>query len=319
MGQQLETALLAAGAGDARVEAARKIITNRQAVLNDICNPARRSESRIIEVVPAHLAADVENGMRETARRLLGGVMMTPINKPQHDGGEAWVSMAKVMDARLQTSRNQCPGRAADMSPGAGRALSDVLKEVCGEDFPSRIAPSSSGMTPKPNAGAPACRSDWSALVSSLNTGAGNATGAAAKHSANARVEAARKLITNREAVMGDICNPERKTMHNIHEVVPAHLAGTVERGMKETARRLLGIPGNVDSLPSGAADKEALVGMAKVISSRLQTSPIQCQGRAPDMGEGAASALVDVLKEVSGANFQRKMVKPQTQNCSIM
>merc|ERR1711870_131912 len=250
------------------------LITNRQAVLNDICNPARRSESRIIEVVPVHLAADVENGMRETARRLLGGVMMTPINKPQHDGGEAWVSMAKVMDARLQTSRNQCPGRAADMSPGAGRALSDVLKEVCGEDFPSRIAPTSSGMTPKPNAGAPACRSDWSALVSSLNTGAGNATGAAAKHSASARVEA---------------------------------------------ARRLLGSLGSADSLPSGAADKEALVGMAKVISSRLQTSPIQCQGRAPDMGEGAASALIDVLKEVAGATFQRKVVKPQTQNCSIM
>merc|ERR1712151_563642 len=278
------------------------------------------SESKIIEVVPAHLAVDVENGMRETARRLLGNVAMMPIQRPPRDGGEAWVSMAKVMDTRLQTSRDQCPDRAPDMSAAAGKALREVLKEVCGEKFPSRIAPESSGTKRKPtDVGPPTCKSDWSALERLLNNGGGAPTGAAAKYSTEARVEAARKLITNRAAVLNDICNPERKTMHNIHEVVPAHLAGTVESGMKETARRLLGSPGNTDSLPSGSADKEALVGMAKVISSRLQTSPIQCQGRAPDMGEGAASALVDVLKEVSGANFQRKMVKPQTQNCSIM
>merc|ERR1719245_1709089 len=106
--------------------------------------------------------------------------------------------MAKVMDARLQTSRDQCPGRAADMS------------------------------------------------------------GAAGKHSNEARVEAARKLITNRAAVLNDVCNPERKTMHNIHEVVPAHLAGFVESGMKETARRLLGGSGNGNFSPSGPVEKEA-------------------------------------------------------------
>merc|ERR1712217_442310 len=128
--QPLETALLAAGAGDARVEAARKIITNRQAVLNDICNPARKSVSRIIEVVPVHLSVDVENGMMETARRLLGSGSMMPITRPVGDGREAWVSMAKVMDARLQTSQDQCPGRKADMSNAAGNALRDVLKEL---------------------------------------------------------------------------------------------------------------------------------------------------------------------------------------------
>merc|ERR1712050_84357 len=129
----------------ARLEAARKLITNRQAVLNDICNPARKSESKIIEVVPAHLAVDVENGMRETARRLLGNVAMMPIQRPPRDGGEAWVSMAKVMDARLQTSRDQCPDRKPDMSLAAGNSLRQVLKEVCGENFPSRVAPESSG------------------------------------------------------------------------------------------------------------------------------------------------------------------------------
>merc|ERR1719210_3228841 len=130
-------------------------------------------------------------------------------------------------------------------------------------------------MMSKPtNVGPPTCKSDWSSLERALeNYNPGLAINAAAKHSQQARFEAARKLITNRQAVLNDICNPVRKTMHNIHEVVPAHLSGTVESGMKETARRLLGAPGSAASVPSSAAEKEAWVGMAKVISSRLQTS----------------------------------------------
>jgi len=304
----------------ARVEAATKIISNRQAVLNDICNPARKSVSRIIEVVPAHLSIDVENGMRETARRLLGNSSMMPINRPDGDGREAWVSMAKVMDARLQTSQEQCPDRKPDMSAAAGNALRDVLKEVCGEQFPSRVAPFSSGKMFKPtNAGPPTCKSDWSSLERALeNYNPGLAINAAAKHSQQARFEAARKLITNRQAVLNDVCNPARKTMHNIHEVVPLHLAGTVESGMKETVRRLIGAPGGV-SRPDGPTELEAWVGMAKVISSRLQTSTQQCPNRAPDMSEEAAQALVDVLKEVSGASFQRKVQAGHAAGCSIM
>jgi len=245
---------------------------------------------------------------------------MMPINRPLGDGREAWVSMAKVMDARLQTSQDQCPGRKADMSNAAGNALRDVLKEVCGEQFPSRIAPFSSGMMSKPtNVGPPTCKSDWSALERALNNyNPGLAINAAAKHSQEARFEAARKLITNRQAVLNDVCNPARRTMHNIHEVVPVHLAGTVESGMKETARRLLGAPGGV-SRPDSATEQEAWVGMAKVISSRLQTSQQQCPNRAADMSEEAGQALVDVLKEVSGATFQRKVQSGNAPGCSIM
>merc|ERR1712083_114779 len=136
---------------------------------------------------------------------------------------------------------------------------------------------------------------DWTALERLLNNGGGAATGVASKYSTGARIEAARKLITNRAAVLNDVCNPERKTMHNIHEVVPVHLAGTVESGMKETARRLLGGSGSSTFTPSGPVEKEAAAGMAKVMSNRLQTSTTQCPNRAPDMGEEAGNALVDV------------------------
>ena len=36
----------------------------------------------------------------------------------------------------------QCPGRAPDMGEDAATALRQVLKETCGVDFPSKVAPS---------------------------------------------------------------------------------------------------------------------------------------------------------------------------------
>merc|ERR1711904_191680 len=49
--------------------------------------------------------------------------------------------MAMIIDARLQTSPEQCTYRPPDMGEDAGTALRSVLKEVCGTEFASRIVP----------------------------------------------------------------------------------------------------------------------------------------------------------------------------------
>jgi len=123
---------------DARVEAARKLITNRDRVLNDVCNPARKSQPiPLKEVVSQSHKSAAENGMKETARRLLG--QPSSENRHSAEDQKAWVDMAKIIDARLQTSSAQCPTRVRDMGEEAGAALRAVLKEVCGEEFPSRV------------------------------------------------------------------------------------------------------------------------------------------------------------------------------------
>merc|ERR1719150_2617672 len=85
--------------------------------------------------------------MKETARRLLGRPSgmnnpQFPISSPTNvEDKQAWVSMAMVIDARLQTSPHQCLYREPDMGEEAGVALRATLKEGCGTEFVSRVVP----------------------------------------------------------------------------------------------------------------------------------------------------------------------------------
>jgi len=122
--EDLEHKLAKAGNGP-NAEAARKLITNRGRVLNDVCNSNRKTQKQITTVVSQKQSGYVENGMKECARRLLGEQARLPANAAER---QAWASMATVISSRLQTSEGQCPGRAPDMSPGAGAALKSTLQ-----------------------------------------------------------------------------------------------------------------------------------------------------------------------------------------------
>jgi len=169
------------------------------------------------------------------------------------------------------------------------------------------------------NAAALKATSDWKALERTLEAGGGETDGVAAKFSLAARVEAARKLITNRDRVLNDVCNPARKSQPiPLTLFVPRENSGAAESGMMETARRLLGRPSGLEGLQSpinpgaDSADKQAWVDMAMIIDARLQTSPHQCNYRAPDMGEDAGAALCATLKEVCGTEFTSRVVPNQ-------
>merc|ERR1719240_362920 len=125
----------------ARLEAANKLISNRARVLNDVCNPSRKSQPiPLPEAVPVSSAFDAEQCMMETARRLLGSPA-APISPSGAGAKEAWVLTARIIDARLQSQADQCPRRPADMGEEAGAALRAMLKQVSGTDFPSRVCP----------------------------------------------------------------------------------------------------------------------------------------------------------------------------------
>lgn len=160
--------------------------------------------------------------------------------------------------------------------------------------------------------------SDWTALEATLKAGGGLTDGVAAKFALGARVEAARKLVTNRDRVINDVCNPARKSQPiPLTVVVSKDDRGAAENGMKETARRLLGCPSGVDTVqapikPTTDAEKQAWVDMAMIIDARLQTIPQQCSYREPDMSEEAGAALRATLKEVCGTEFASRIVPDQ-------
>jgi len=133
-------------AHEAREEAARKLISNHELVLKDLVNHTTQrdvtgtvplTQLELKRIAP-ELAPYVDQALRETARRLLG-------QRPgAHDGLEvkgdpendaqmgAWRDTAVYLDGRIQSTAEEKPGRAPDVSAAAANAMRDVLKEVGG-------------------------------------------------------------------------------------------------------------------------------------------------------------------------------------------
>ena len=158
----------------------------------------------------------------------------------------------------------------------------------------------------------PASSVVWAVLRQALEVGAdSHPCGAAAHHSAEARREAARKLVQNHERVLADVCNAsethhidgvERLTQQHLHRVPPEHHQH-VEGFLIEVARRLLGAGSQLEPRLSTTAPEVPLrvwVQAADFLDGRLQRTADQMPGRAPDLSEAAAAAMVDIMAEVA-------------------
>lgn len=144
----------------------------------------------------------------------------------------------------------------------------------------------------------------WKKLQDAMETPTSNeADGAAARHSRGAREEAARKLIGNRKAVLRDVTNPMPLTQPGL-ERAGIFDAPYVDQALRETARRLLGR--GLDNVAEEQLDgpTEQAFAWARAMAyldQRLQATPAERPGRAPDMSEEAAAAFRAVLREVGG------------------
>lgn len=119
-------------AGVAREEAASKLISNHNRVLADMTNafPITQCELARLALGSRHYA---DQALRETAKRLLGRrdedgeSMLAPTTTAQ---AEAWKGACAYLDGRIQARREECSGRAPDMSEQAASAMRAVLREV---------------------------------------------------------------------------------------------------------------------------------------------------------------------------------------------
>jgi len=116
----------------AREEAARKLIMNHDSVLRDVTSPSSKTQLDLSRL-PSTAEPFVDQALREVARRLIG-------HRPGEDGWEklqlsssaqiAWSETAKYLDARIQATPQEMPGRPPDMSEEAAAAMRAVLWEV---------------------------------------------------------------------------------------------------------------------------------------------------------------------------------------------
>merc|ERR1719213_905996 len=123
----------------AQIEAASKLISNRETVVKDICNPGPKPVKAGGELTQTDLKRLQSTHLSSTSQDAL-----------------VWIQAATFFSGRIQKSDDEMPGRAADMSIHAALAMQKVL----------------------------------------------------------AQIEAASKLISNRETVVKDICNPGSKPIN---------------------------------------------------------------------------------------------------------
>ena len=119
-----------------------------------------------------------------------------------------------------------------------------------------------------------------------------------------AKYAAARTIITNHEAVLRDMTNPEPLTQHDVARIHPS-LASHADRALQEIAYRLLSSDehrsqSSVSSSPEQAA---AVSAVAQYLDKRLQTTETEQPGRSPDLDERASGELRSVLDSLVSGN----------------
>jgi len=250
----------------ARLEAAHRLATNFERVVQDITNPGpsnidgkELTQLNLTRVKPVH-KLEVQEMVKAVCSLLLGQPVSvwnqdseenlpaasprTPRTGPStQQDALVWVQAATFFSGRIQKSDDEMPGRAADMSLHAALAMQKAL----------------------------------------------------------AQIEAAAKLISNRETVVKDICNPGPKAVKiggelsqtDLKRLEPTHLS-SVDAMVREVCGRLLGKSASEPD-PSEA---KVWANAATYFHLRTQAASKEMPGRNRDMSTAAATAMRTVLAQ---------------------
>ena len=121
----------------------------------------------------------------------------------------------------------------------------------------------------------------------------------------DAIIAAAIKLIDNHREILRDATDPEPRTQLDIPRLDAATMAVDADAALREVTQRLIArLPscqgGRV--LREQAADAAAALALARYLDARLQSTPGQEPGRAPDLGEAAVAELRTELRAIVAA-----------------
>merc|ERR1719171_2712373 len=225
-----------------RMEAAHRLASNCEMVVNDIINQGPNglkgkplTQLNLTRVDPKY-KAHVEEMVKAVCSRLLCQEVSVHLSPEK---ALVWIQAATFLSGRIQKSHTDMPGRAPDMSFAAAIAMQKVL----------------------------------------------------------AQIEAASKLMSNKEKVVKDICN-QGSTAVNGGQVTQTDLKrlqpgqqSSVDAMVGEVCSRLLGKNASQPG-PSEWA------GAAEYLHHRIQAASKEMPGRKRDMSVAAATAMRAVLAQ---------------------
>merc|ERR1719161_1228147 len=288
-----------------QIEVACKMIWNRETIVMDITNSGMRgvkggelSQTDLKRLDPKTKAA-VDAMVREMSDRLLGGgSQMTSVEAIAGAKQQAlvWADAASFFASRIQGPSDECDfpheNRKADMSNAAATALRTTLGRM---EAAHRLAcnyemvvqditnPGPNGLKGKP--------------LTQLNLTRVDSRHKASMQKVLAQIEAASKLMSNREKVVKDICN-QGSTAVNGGQVTQTALKrlqpgqqASVNAMVREVCSRLLGKNASQPG-PSEWA------GAAEYLHHHIQAASKEMPGRKRDMSMAAATAMRSVLAQ---------------------
>jgi len=115
----------------AQFEAVSKLMSNREKVVKDICNPGSTAVNggqvtqTDLKRLPSAQQSSVDAMLREVCGRLLG----KNASGPGPSDAQVWADAAKYFHYRIQDTSKAMPGRNRDMSLAAATAIRTVLAQ----------------------------------------------------------------------------------------------------------------------------------------------------------------------------------------------
>merc|ERR1719210_2143498 len=119
----------------AEFEASSKLMSNRETVVLDITNlgPSAVKGGRLTQGNLKRVDGQHRGAVDKMTLELCGGLLGRQMKGPAPGEAQAWEQAAAFLNSRIQKSKNDCPGRNADMSPDAAAAMRAVLAVIPSE------------------------------------------------------------------------------------------------------------------------------------------------------------------------------------------
>ena len=121
------------GEVDAIIAAATKLIDHHREILRDATDPEPRTQLDIPRLDAATMAVDADAALREVTQRLIARLPSCQggrVRREQATGDAAALALARYLDARLQSTPGQEPGRAPDLGEAAVAELRTELRAI---------------------------------------------------------------------------------------------------------------------------------------------------------------------------------------------
>jgi hypothetical protein len=116
----------------AQIEAASKLMSNREKVVKDICNPGSNAINggQVTQTDLKRLQPGQQSSVDAMVREVCGRLLGKNVSEPGPSEAQVWADAAKYFHQRIQAASKEKPGRNRDMSMAAATAVRTVLAQI---------------------------------------------------------------------------------------------------------------------------------------------------------------------------------------------